>query len=241
MAPIVFEGLDEDDAVAWTEWESRPFASGWQGVHSWFPLRSAASVSQAFAGFARLWEQPIWAGVLREIVYWYAEANMNAGAIEGGLILAHASLERLAWTHLVVDKRTYSQKDFEDLYAHGRIRQLLKRLKIPAAVPRRFSAIAAWAKKQGAKDGPEAISRLRNKLVHPDPPARKVLDVATSRVRREATWLALWYIELALLSLCEYQGKYVTRISRPGSSREAATVTVPWRRPERIRRKAARP
>jgi hypothetical protein len=31
-------------------------------------------------------------------------------------------------------------------------------------------------------------------------------------VKRQATWLALWYVELALLALCRYDGKYVTRI-----------------------------
>lgn len=229
-APIVFEGLDANGNVAWVEWESGPFASDWKGVHSWLPLKNAAAAGEVFSGFAALWADPNWAAVLREAVYWYAEANMNAGAIEGGLLLAHATLERLAWTHLVVDTKKYSKAAFDALRAHGRIRELLKALRIPRGIPPRYAALAVWARKQKTKDGPEAISRLRNKLVHPHPPARKVLEVTTAPVRRQATWLALWYIELALLALCRYQGKYVRRIYRPGSSRDAATVMVPWRR-----------
>jgi len=136
------------------DWESRPFASDWQDVHSWFPLKNAAGAGKVFSGFAALWSDPNWTAVLRETVYWYAAANMNAGAIEGGMLLAHATLERLAWTHLVVDRKTFAEATLRRLDAHERIRELLKALRIPRGVPPRYGALAAWAGKQKTKDGP---------------------------------------------------------------------------------------
>jgi hypothetical protein len=54
----------------------------------------AAGASEAFSGFATLWMDPNWTRVLREIVYWYAEANMNAGAIEGGMPIGKSTPTR---------------------------------------------------------------------------------------------------------------------------------------------------
>jgi hypothetical protein len=69
------------------------------------------------------------------------------------------------------------------------------------------------------------MSEVRNTLVHPR--RREVLTPTSPPVRIQARQLGLRYIELALLALCGYQGKYVNRLHR-GPTIPDATETVPW-------------
>jgi hypothetical protein len=225
--PIIQEGIGTR-ATVWTEWLSRAFAVDWRSVSSWFPVHDTQMLSVAFDGFADLWEDPLWSRPLREATYWYLAANMNAAAVEGGLVLAHATLELLSWTYIVGQRQLYSPKDFDDrskFSAAKRIEALLRELKIPTSLPPLLPSLRGWAR--GAANGPRAITDLRNALVHPTPPKRGMLESTPARAKSEANDLALWYVELVLLALSRYEGKYVNRLRR-GVSVEAATEVVPW-------------
>ena len=69
-------------------------------------------------------------------------------------------------------------------------------------------------------DSMDAITDIRNGLVHPDkdgePPDGAYF---------EAWKLSLWYIDLILLRLCAFDGNYASRITMSNGSR---IVPVPW-------------
>ena len=223
--PFVTEGLGRRRRPLWTRWMSHLLATDWRGVASWFPVRNAALAGTAFTGFHDLWCQPIWRNPLRQIVHWYVAANINVAAVEGSLVLAHAALERLAWVRLVV-AGSQPEKAFDGKEARERIEALLLELNIPWALP--ASAVpdlAAWALARGLNGGPAAISAVRNMIVHPKRQA--ALMQASPTIRIEATRLALWYLEVALLALCRYNGNYVSRL-HPGPTVFNATIPVPW-------------
>jgi hypothetical protein len=231
--PLVLEGMGARRPL-WTEWASRALLTDWRGVSSWFPTYNVSEVTSAFDGFCRLWGQSTWTRAVSGAVHWYIEANLNAGAIEGSLILAHTTLELLAWTYVVEDKGLYSERVFDDgkrFPSAGRIRTLLAALKIPAALPTSLTALQAWAIATSfsgaANDGPDVATRMRNGLVHPTPTRRAALAKAGSSARVEATHLTLLYVELVILALTGYEGQFINRL-RWGVTPLEATRLVPW-------------
>jgi len=225
-APIIIEGLRNRESLVWTRWLSAPRITDWREVSSWFPVKGATPAATAFTGFRDLWCQVSWRNQLRQVVHWYIAANMNTAAIEGSLVLAHAALERLAWTHLVVAGNHQPDAFDRKKTSTQRIEALLSSLSIASTLPSTGMAdLATWAKTQGINTGPWAISEVRNMLVHPKRQA--TLMQASPTVRIEAAHLALWYIEVTLLALCRYNGSYLNRL-HPGPTVFDATSRVPW-------------
>ena len=68
-----------------------------------------------------------------------------------------------------------------------------------------------WALKQFTqnepKDGPNALTRLRNGYTH-----HEVMEF-DEEVKYQAWKLALWYIEIVILRLSGYTGKYSNRVN----------------------------
>ncbi len=222
--PLVMEGMRARKPI-WTEWMSHPHATDYQGVWSWFP-QDAEEAASVFAGFHDLWNRPSWKQALPAIIYWYVEANLNAGAIEGSLVLAHATLERLSWVHFVGHKRVDGGY-FDARGAACRIAVLLADLGIPVELPHTLAPdLAAWASgEKNATRGPGAVTKVRDTVVHP--PASERMAPASAEVRIQARQLALWYVELVLLALCRYNGRYVNRLHKGPTSFDA-TMPVPW-------------
>jgi hypothetical protein len=152
---------------------------------------------------------------------------MCAGGVEGGTILAQAAFELLAWTLLVEDQRVLSEDGYQKLPASDKLRLLLSSCGIPPTIP---SSMCALAKAAGAHtwvDGPQAITEVRNALVHASPKKRKKVFGGDADARCDAWWLGLWWLELVLLRLFDYQGKYSNRLIRDGWKGEEVEP-VPW-------------
>jgi len=66
------------------------------------------------------------------------------------------------------------EKGYENLPAMDKLRLLLSICGIPAAIPASLSklAAAAKAKENQWKDGPQALTEVRNALVHSNPTKR---------------------------------------------------------------------
>lgn len=222
--PIIPVGMGNRRPV-WTEW-CRWRIKPWRAVRSWFPLL-VGEIPQAFEGFQTLWSDQLWNEPLRELVNWYVEANLNAGAAEGALVLAHSGLDLLSWMRLVVQKPVYSPNDFDDFHADKRIRLVLADLGIPGDVPTSIPHAHALMTSENVKDGPELINRLRNAIVHPTPAKRAFLARVPGSSRVEVLQLALHYLELGILAVCGYQGDYLTRLMS-NVWRSQATLKVPW-------------
>ena len=170
-----------------------------------------------------LWTNKLWQKPLRDALYWYLGAcDRGVGiGVDTGLILAQTALERLAWTYCVVDRKMISAAAFKPrgLSAADKLRFLASSSNIPQEIPPNLPALHG---KQGRKwaDGMDAITDIRNSLVHPDAQTK-----LPDHSYYEGWKLSLWYIDLVLLRLCGHEGMYANRLLQRWSGQ---VEPVPW-------------
>jgi hypothetical protein len=217
-------GFDAAGNRVFEEWGLRSSADGaWNSSLSWFDPLHGELIAQVFPGFLTLWKNDVWRIPIANAIYWYLGScnhSVDIG-VDTGIILAQTALELLAWNYCVVDRKVVSRKAFErgGLVAADKMRLLASVLGIPCALT---PSIAAMQPKTGARweDSMDAITRIRNALVHPD--ARTPF---TTTDYYEAWRLSMWFIDLVLLRLCKHVGSYVNRLN----TRFTGMVeSVPW-------------
>jgi hypothetical protein len=217
-------GFDSAGNRVWEEWQT-PRSGRWSYLPSWFDRFRPEQLAQVFPGFRSLWNAGFWGMELRKAVHWYVSSNQVEGGVEGALILSYTALELIAWITLVEDWQRMTKTAFKDLKGEGRkLSALLAELGIPSAIPSRFPVLSALAQEGGWADGPWALNAMRNSLIHPE--KRDSASSATGQATVDAWWLAQWYVELALLHLCDHQGTYANRLDKEAWPSQAEKV--PW-------------
>jgi hypothetical protein len=174
-----------------------------QGRYSWLDETLGRSFIEFIPCYFGLAESESLGKACMEAVYWYLQSNAGGPShgIDGGLILSHAALHRLALCYLPRHKKQSAADD---------IRDAAKMLKIPISIPKELGSSQAVRRKKEWKDTPDAINKLRNDLIHP----KASLAISRSKVVPEVWRLAQWYIELFIFALCGYDGKYSRRTRR---------------------------
>ncbi|MBE0410980.1 MAG: hypothetical protein IBX69_14765 [Anaerolineales bacterium] len=113
---------------------------------------------------------------------------------------------------------------FEKKSAKERFELLLESLIIPLSIPEGLTTLAKEAKSKNI-NGIGLITNMRNSLIHPRSKLKS--SSHTSLLLLEARNLALWYVEMIILRLCNYDGFYSNRVL--GRMRWAGEVElVPW-------------
>jgi hypothetical protein len=201
----------------WHLWRSFRLTS-WVGVNSWFPydkVHRLHTLNLLWDGFLSKWHDPLWKEPIKYAINWYIEANLNAGALEGAIVLTQTALELFGWLYLVEDQatRSVSKTQFDKSHAHQKIRSLLTAIRIPCAVPAEMPNLLQEAQNlcSAMPDGPCVFAELRNSIVHPKERHRAVVAGTSRDARVEAWSLGLWYVELAFLGIFGYQGEYYRR------------------------------
>ncbi|HAG83144.1 MAG TPA: hypothetical protein DCL61_18760 [Cyanobacteria bacterium UBA12227] len=216
--PILPVGYDINGDKVWEQWAAYK-ATPWKSVSSWFPdstalVRPCESLSMLFPGFWHRWQNPIWHQPIRLAIDWYIQSNAHAGSIESSIIMAQAAFELLSIVLLVEDKRLVNSKEFDRLPAAKKLRQLLVEFGIPLNIPDSLSNLKKFSAQLNWMDGPQALTRIRNIIVHSGKPQERTIILnAPYDVLYEAKRLSLWYLELILLHLFDYRGDYCNRVS----------------------------
>ena len=222
-------GFDAQGNRCHEECGPRKTADGhWRGASSWFDAHHAELLSQTFPGFMTLWQNQLWNKPLMHTLYWYLGAcdrRIGVGP-DTALILAQAALEVLAWTHCILDRKIVSPFAFKPraLSAADKLRLLASSLDIPKEIPQQLTALHAKAGRKWT-DVPDAITGIRNSLVHPDSN-----ETLPEHSYYEAWNLSLWLIEMVLLRLCGHDGSYANRLA--GHRWIGVVEKVPWVSPE---------
>lgn len=207
-------GVDTADYAVWSLWSSpssfEPNPPGWYGGDD------QASLVDLFCTFMDKWSDEHWRKTLTEVVWWYESAARASRGIDIGLVLAQIAVELLAFRHCVDDRQCFSRRSFKQLPAADKYRHLLRSLHIPLAIPSTASTLLAATQTMQWSDGPEAVTRIRNDLVHK---GRKIGLSADAYY--EAWQLAVHYLELTLLAMLDYKGNYHSRM-------DDAKQPVPW-------------
>lgn len=207
--PLFPQGLRGKDIVwrQFADWKLRES----RNVPTWLPERRGLDLSDAFSGFARLWNGTIWRGPLRSAISWLTEANRPGISLETKVIIAQVALELLSWVRLVEDEKIYEYKTFDKMKASERIHKLLVNAHVPAEIPDHLVELTRLCRESGFSSGPEVISGIRNKLVHATEQHRVGLSTVNGLQFFECAQLAIQYIELVLLAICGYRGHYARR------------------------------
>lgn len=212
-------GFGTDQNLVYQGWQDR-MSSPWGSAYGWFDRHHAQTLAQAYGGFARLLGNNDLGESAEKALYWYLRANRGgdgagSAGVDGGVILAQAALERLAVAGLTSS----------GLPTNGSAAELLRRALngygIPIAISKKTPRLYSGKSDGLWKDGPNAITKIRNELVHP----RDRIGTKIGPYIYEVWQLANWYIELMLLRMSEYNGVYSNRLNAEWVGQ---VETVPW-------------
>ena len=222
VAPVGFDGSGKRVWEQWASWRCSP-ASGYL---PWWSTGDGGDLQDFVRLFGETWSSSEYdREVIRHVARHLIAAHHRGTTIEAKIMLVHAALEYLSWvTYVVPGKRTATQhgKDKNRTpAATWHLKELLRPAKIKVRIPTSLPGLRKFARAEGLPSGPAAVSRLRNKLIHPKDAGEpyRIEGLVT-----EAWQLASEYGELLLLHRVGYQGKYLPRsdIAMPRS------VSVPW-------------
>ena len=209
-------GDDENGRQAWEQWGTYS-TYPWFHLSSWLDHRhdNHVALSEAFPGFLYIVEQMTDApdDPIRVALYWYLRSN-ESSALQAGIILTQAALERLA-RQLLPNEKYETLKN-----AAERIRAVLEEVGIDLAIPQSCKEL----RKLAQVDGPEILTKIRNDLVHAEMRTNVSLEAYL-----ESRDLGQWYVELLLLRLFGYEGQYANRIAYTYESIWKPEL-VPWAR-----------
>lgn len=220
--PVCAVGFDVSGNRVWGSLASPK--EPWHQPPSWFDPHTGSQLESLFPGFMLRWANDEWKEALQEVIYWYLNANNSARGIDAGIILTQAAIERLSYEFSVKDKRLLTVSGFKALPASDKFRLLFSSLGIPIDIPQYAPELKGLAKKHNWEDAPQALTKIRNALVHPDKKRGQL-----SSAYYEAWNLGLRFLELAILAICDYNEGYHNRC---GSSPRKGmhVIRVPWKK-----------
>lgn len=221
--PCPAVGFDDQENRVWEAWSSPQ--GHWAKPSSWFDPHHCDQLVSLFPGFLAKWENESWQEALREVIYWYLSSNCSTLGrgigIDAGIILTQAAIERISFEYAVRYKRLIEAEGFKNLRASDKFRLLFSSLHLPIDIPASLSELHKFAEQLNWIDAPQAITEIRNSLVHPEHKRRgKFGNLFVS------VWnLSQWYLELALLMICDYSGTYGNRLVQ---TYVGEVEPVPW-------------
>lgn len=213
VSPLFASGIFEEKVV-WRDCTDY-YVDAHKTVHSWPQRWFTREINEAWVVFSRFWKDGDDRTFLRSIVHWYVEANAYSGFAEGSIMMAQAGLELVYNWWVVENKRIVVGRDSESINASNKIRLLLSQIGIGSEIPDSFVELTQFIKENSdVHDGPEAIVQIRNAIVHSQREKRLKLSRIHYRAKNQVLRLCLWYIELSVLKILNYEGVYNNRCAK---------------------------
>ena len=181
---------------------------------TWHPTNRPVNTRPMFNAFRNFAHDPNWSDSAKALISSYTSAS--SGYLETRITTICSAFETIAWIHLVNEKEWISRDGYGKLNAGDTLRLLLCPSSIDIAIPASLPCLTAKAKELNMDKGPEMIYWARNRIVHPDKKNELTVELKIETFNLAMTWL-----ELFLLHLFRYEGKYYDRISWD-------TKPVPW-------------
>lgn len=221
--PVLW-GARADGSVVWERWSSA-VVDPWKGRDNWFDEHHGNLLAELFPAFAKLVADPDLEPPLGLALHWYRTSNTRAGGMEGSIILGLTSLDLLAALVVVDRAGAMGASKFDKLPAEVKLTKLLDTMKVPQAIPAKYSNLAAFAATNGWQSAAKALAELRHGYVHSNKKRRQIVLSAPNLATFEAWQLSLCYQELALLNLLDHRGEYRNRLTAKWLGE---VETVPW-------------
>jgi hypothetical protein len=206
--PLFLSGI-HDEELLWQD--CTPFTSDvYKYVQCWSDIMTVDGLQELWDTFDKYWHDENDRDFLQTVIHWYVEANASTAYVEGSIILTQTALE-LVYNWMLIDKKKLIiGKDAESLSASNKIRLILNQLDISPVIPANLVELLGVPE---IADGPEVFVQIRNGLIHGQERKRRELMNISILAKNEALTLGVWYLELALLKILDYKGKYNNRVS----------------------------
>ena len=224
---VLAAGLRHLDQPLWEQWTAYQTDVGDLGS-TWFPAHLPAEGFTIAARAYELWRNKSKRDWFRYAVSLYTSSNNNTAGSEVELAKAQIALELLCWVVLREEQAILSEEGLEKLAAADRIRLLLSWSGIPLPIPSTLKKLTAAFVEASGADGPLAVTEIRNSIVHPTKKNLTKLEAYNHHARFEAWQLTQWYVEMVMLRLFNYQGRYDNRLDF--NSWVGTYEKVPWTR-----------
>ncbi|RYX86932.1 hypothetical protein EON73_02400 [bacterium] len=224
-SPMFIEGVINDKSV-WTDYSIYPVDS-YKEVQTWSTGCSVKELNDLWGNFHELWKKN--EEFLTSITHWYVEVNRPTNYVDGNLTLVQTALE-LIYNWFIIEKgKLLYGIDADNISAANKIRLLLSKLNVTSDIPKPFTALQETlnGKMADLKDGPGVTSYIRNCIVHSKAKNRENLKLITEEAKSQSLQLCLWYVELSILKILGYKGKYYNRCSGK-LYRPDGVQLVPW-------------
>ena len=202
-------GFDSEGVEAWKRWGSNR-VSPWKRHRSWADNDTIRdTLSKTFEHFWLKYRNS--STHLDRVLGWYVYSH-EAEALDLSIVLNQTVLEVL----------TTLMSSGSGGNTWQNIANMLEENGIDPQIPGHCSELIAMAKQHNFKHGPHTLARIRNSIVH----AHADLGQPSIGAYPEAKQLGLWYVELLLLKMFKYTGKYASRLT--DVQQAGATELVPW-------------
>ena len=140
------------------------------------------------------------------------------------ITLIQTALERISEYQIVEKAKKMSYIKWDAMKGEDKISILLKEFCIPQSVPATLDDLRKKAEDLSLS-GPGIITSIRNPYIHQTQKNRKKMGLFSSKHRIQTWELAMWYFDLCILRLLDFNGRYLNRIDR---KKYAETQLVPW-------------
>jgi hypothetical protein len=226
VSSMLMEGI-YDEETQWIDCSSQPIQP-FKYCVSMYKNYDIDGIQDLWINFKETWENESSNNFLDTVIHWYLEANYRSGGIQGAMIMAQAGLE-LLYNYIVVEQKgIILGKDSENIKAANKIRILLSQIQVENLIPSNLIHLKSFIEsRKDCTDGADALVYIRNSMVHGQQKKRDDLNKIAGAVLNEALELALWYIELSILSVLKYEGVYYNRCLKKGYNSESEEL-VPW-------------
>lgn len=221
VEPVCPVGYGSDSSKVWNMW-STPHKSKGKPFH-WLDFDSGSDLSNIYPKFSNKWKSENWQKTLKEVIYWYIHSNDQSVNIDAGIILTITAIERLSYEYTVNERQLISREGFKKLRHSDMLRLLFASLNIPVEISgqKKHFFKKLNLNNKDSQDAAFILSEVRNSLIHPD---NKFHGKVDGDIYFKAWTMSQWYLELSILAIIGYDGKYIDRTLEGFTSRSH----VPW-------------
>ncbi|MBW7453310.1 hypothetical protein ACFOLF_06205 [Paenibacillus sepulcri] len=216
---VLLEGYNKNEVV-WCKYQT-PIIDKWKYRKTWFPNNEWETISKILPSIYSKLQDKYWRVVLTNTLSWYLECQSD-GIIDNKIVSNQVALETLAWAYLVEDTRILKEHEYKDMRASDIFRVFFKQFCEDTAIPNEFPYLEDIRRLKYSESS-HLLADFRNNIVHPK--KRKKFHSLQSDFSFYILKLGLHYLELSLLFIMKYDGKYVSQLY---FGWDKAYESVPW-------------
>jgi hypothetical protein len=228
-APMLPVGEGSTGEVVWEDWRLNHCDPARKISPGWWHQQQHASLADFLGRVIKAFADPDRRPALRLQMMFGISAMNDRGFVEPRIMMGAAGLEHIMWQTLVLGGGM-TEDQYRRAEAHHLLRIVLTDAQIPTDIdvnllPVTARFVADEKVRQGRiLDGPEVVTQVRNRLVHPRDAQERVyrLDGLVAEVWR----LMRHYLVLLILHSLGYQGSYRDLRRTRGWAGEVGSV--PW-------------